>query len=106
MTYRMSPLKRALLPQQEVAVTVQYWQRATMRKIVDFFGGSARRRKRETHLADAIVGAGHVGRGRGEGGGVLLARVTASCLVEDTRCQDDGNYTIVWCNLWYFSGLA
>jgi hypothetical protein len=75
-----------------------------MRKIVDFFGGSARTRKRDTHPADAIVGTGRVGRGLGKGGGVLLARATASCLVEDTRCHDDGNCTIVWCNLWYFSG--
>ena len=30
-----------------------------------------------------------------EGGGVLLARATASCLVEDTRCHDDGNCIIV-----------
>ena len=65
----------------------------TMRKIVDFFGGSARTRKRDTHPADAIVGTGRVGRGLGKGGGVLLARATASCLVEDTRCHDDGNCT-------------
>jgi hypothetical protein len=76
-----------------------------MRKIVDFFGGSARRRTRETHPADAIVGTGRVGRGLGKGGGVLLARATASCLVEDTRCHDDGNGTIVWCNLRYFRGF-
>ena len=52
---------------------------------VYFFGGSARRRKRETHPADTIVGAGRVGRGLGKGGGVLLARVTALFLGEGTR---------------------
>ena len=60
----------------------------------------------DTHPADAIVGPGRVGRGLGKGGGVLLARVTASCLVEDTRCHDDGNCTIVWCNLRILEGLA
>jgi hypothetical protein len=39
---------------------------------------------RDTRPADAIVGTGRVGRGRG-GGGVLLARVTASFLGEGTR---------------------
>ena len=77
-----------------------------MRKILIFFGGSARRRKRETHPADTIVGAGRVGRGLGKGGGVLLARATVSCVVEDTRCHDDGNGTIVWCNLGILEGLA
>ena len=40
---------------------------------------------RDTHPADVIVGTGRVGRGRGKGGGVLLARVTASFLREGTR---------------------
>jgi len=66
-----------------------------MQKIVYSFGGSARRRKREMHPADAIIGAGDVGRGLGKGGGVLLARTTASCLVEDTTRQTMGNCTIV-----------
>jgi hypothetical protein len=30
-----------------------------------------------------------------EGGGVLLALGTASCLVEDTTCQCDGNVIVV-----------
>jgi hypothetical protein len=47
------------------------------------------------HPADAIVGTGRVGRGRGKGGGVLLALGTASCLVEDTTCQRDGNVIVV-----------
>jgi hypothetical protein len=34
------------------------------------------------------------GRGRGKGG-VLLALGTASCLVEDTMCQRDGNVIVV-----------
>jgi hypothetical protein len=55
------------------------------RRVVYFSGESARRRKREIHPADAIVGTGRVGRGRGKGGGVLLARVTASFLGEGTR---------------------
>ena len=69
--------------------------RATMQKIVYFFGESAWRRKREIHPADAIIGTGRVGRGRWKGGGVLLALGTASCLVEDTTCQRDGNVIIV-----------
>ena len=55
------------------------------RRIVYFSGESARRRKREIHPANAIVGTGRVGRGRGKGGGVLLARVTALFLGEGTR---------------------
>ena len=39
--------------------------RTTMQKIVYYFGGSARRRTRETHPADGIVGAGRVGRNSG-----------------------------------------
>ncbi len=33
-----------------------------------FFGGSARRWKRDMHPADAIVGTGRIGRGLGKGG--------------------------------------
>ena len=44
-----------------------------MRKIVDFFGGSARRQKLDTHPADAIVGPGRVGRGLGKGGSLVGA---------------------------------
>ena len=47
------------------------------------------------HLADAIVCTGRVGRGRGKGGGVLLALGTAPCLVYDTACQRDGNVIVV-----------
>jgi len=80
----------------------------TCRRIVYFSGGSARRRKRKIHPADAIVGAGRVGRGLGKGGGGLLEWTTASCLVEDTMCQTMGNCTIVsaiypiLCGLAYF----
>jgi hypothetical protein len=49
----------------------------------------------EIHPANAIVGTGRVGRGRGKGGGVLLALWTVSCLVEDTTCQRDGNVITV-----------
>ena len=66
-----------------------------MRKIVDVFGGSARRRKRKIHPADVIVGTGHVRRGLGKRGGVLLAWATASCLVKDTTCHRDGNVIVV-----------
>ena len=59
--------------------------RTMCRQIVYFSGESARRRKREIHPANAIVGTGRVGRGRGKGGRVLLARVTASFLGEGTR---------------------
>ncbi len=38
-----------------------------------------------THPAGARVGTGRVGRGRVKGGGVLLARVTASFLGEGTQ---------------------
>ena len=43
--------------------------RTTVRKIIYFFGGSVRRRKRNIHPADAIVGEGRVGRGLMKGGG-------------------------------------
>ena len=56
--------------------------RTTCHRIVYFSGESAQRWKREIHPADAIVGTGRVGRGRGKGGGVLLARVTALFLGE------------------------
>ncbi len=59
--------------------------RTTMRKIVYFSDESARRRKREIHPVNAIVGTGRVGRDRGKGGGVLLARVTALFLGEGTQ---------------------
>ncbi len=42
--------------------------RMMMQKIVDVFGGSVRRRKREIHPADVIVGTGRVRRGLGKGG--------------------------------------
>ena len=64
------------------------WVLAARRRVVEssiFSGESGRRRKREIHPANAIVGTGRVGRGRGKGGGVLLARVTASFLGEGTR---------------------
>jgi len=65
-----------------VAVTVGYWRAHDNAKNSRFFRGSAQRRKHDTHPADARVGTGHVGGGRGEGGGVLLMWVTASFLGE------------------------
>ena len=56
-----------------------------MQKILYFFGGSARRQKCNIHPADAIIGAGHVGRGLTNGGGVLLGQTTAYFLVEETQ---------------------
>ena len=96
MTYLMSPSNRALLPRREVAVTVTYWHARDDAKNSSFFSLGARGGGSAIHPADALVGTGRVGRGLGKGGGVLLARATAaSCLVEDTRCQDDGNCIIV-----------
>ena len=40
------------------------------------------------HPADAIVRAGHVGRGLAKGGGVLLGQTTAYYLVEGTQGVD------------------
>ena len=91
MTCPMSPSKRALLPRREVAVTVGYWRTRDDAKNSRFVRGSMQRRKHDTHPANAHVGTGRVGRGHGEGGGVLLAWVTASFLVEDTTCQCDEN---------------
>jgi len=85
MTCPMSLSKRALLPRQEVAVTVGYCRARNAAKNSRFFRGSAKRRKHDTHPTDARVGTGRVGRGRGEGGGVLLAWVTVSFLGEGTR---------------------
>ncbi len=51
-----------------------------------FFGWErVRRQKRDIHPADAIVRAGHVGRGLVKGGGVLLGRTRAYYLVEGTQ---------------------
>jgi hypothetical protein len=69
--------------------------RTTMQKKVYYFGGSARRRTRETHPADAIVGAGRVGRGLGKGGGVLLARLTALLEGDSTDGERDGSVIVV-----------
>ena len=85
MTCPMSPSKRALLPRQEVAVTVGYWRARDNAKNSRFFRGSTQRRKHDTHPADARVGTGRVGRGHGEGGGVLLVRVTVLFLGEGTQ---------------------
>jgi hypothetical protein len=60
-----------------------------------FFRGSTRRHKHDTHRTNARVGTGRVGRGLGKGERVLLALGTASCLVEETTCQRDGNFIIV-----------
>jgi hypothetical protein len=69
-------------------------------QIVYFPGESAQRRKREMHPANAIVGTGRVGKGREKGGGVVLARVTASFLGEGTRCLT--MEIAPWCGAIYF----
>ena len=56
-----------------------------MQKILYFFGGSAQRQKCDTHPADTIIGAGHVGRDLMKGGGVLLGWMTAYFLMEATQ---------------------
>ena len=53
-----------------------------VRKILYFFGGSARSQKRD---ADTILGAGHVGRGLTKGGEVLLGQTTEIFLVEESQ---------------------
>ncbi len=97
MTCPMSPSKRALLPRREVAVTVGYWRARNDAKNSRFFRGSA---KHDTHPADACIGTGRVGGGRGEGGGVLLARVTALFLGEGT--QRVTMEIAPWCGAIYF----
>jgi uncharacterized protein YndB with AHSA1/START domain len=64
---------------------VGYWRARDDAKNSRFFRGSMQRCNHDTHPADARIGTGHVGRGRGEGGGVLLGRVTASFLGEGAR---------------------
>ena len=101
MTCPMSWSKRAVLPRREMACTVWYWLRKDVSSNCLFFWwecakvearNTPRRRNRRCRACR---------EGSWEGGGVLLERTTASCLVEDTMCQD-GNCTIVWCNLPYF----
>ncbi len=66
MTFLMSPLKRALLPRQEVAETVVHalW----CKKSSIFFCGSAISEKGDTHPANKIAGAARVGRSLMKGG--------------------------------------
>ena len=84
MTCSMSPSKRALLAQREVAVTVGYWLARNDAKNSRFFCGSRQRRKHDTHPADARMHRA-CREGSWEGGGVLLARVAALFLGEGTR---------------------
>jgi hypothetical protein len=102
MTHPMSPSKRALLPRQEVAVTVGYWRARNDAKNSRFFRGSLQRRKHDTHPTNTCVGTGHVGRGSWGGWGSLFG--VGESIVPwggDAACQD-GNCTMVWCNLLYF----
>jgi hypothetical protein len=78
------PVEARAAPQREVAVTVGYWCTRNDAKNSRFFRGSAQRHKHDTQPADARVGTGCVKRGCEKGGGVLLARVTASFLGEGT----------------------
>jgi len=101
MTCPMSPSKRALLPRWEVAVMVGYWRARNDAKNNRFFCGSAQRHKHDTHPADARVGTGRVGRGRGEGGGLVGAGGSDVPWGGDATCHDR-NCTMVWYNLLYF----
>jgi len=76
--------------------------RTTCHQIVYFSGESARRRKRKIHPANAIVGTGRVGRGRGKGGGVLLARVTADSVVPWGGERRVTMEIAPWCGAIYF----
>jgi hypothetical protein len=92
MTCPMSPSKRALLPRREVAVTVRY-QRAR-KKLSIFWWERVKAEARNTpRWRDRRHRACR--EGSWEGGGVLAALGTASCLVEDTTCQRDGNVIVV-----------
>ena len=53
-----------------------------VQKILYFFGGSPLSQNRD---ADAIVGAGRVGRGLMKGRGVLLGQTTAIVFVEESQ---------------------
>jgi hypothetical protein len=101
MTCSMSPSKRALLAQREVAVTVGYWLARNDAKNSRFFRGSGRRRKHDTHPADARMHRA-CREGSWEGGGSLVG--AGGSVVPwggDATCHD-GNCTMVWCNLLYF----
>jgi hypothetical protein len=101
MTCLMSPSKRALLAQREVAVTVGYWLARNDAKNSRFFRGSGRRRKHDTHPADARMHRA-CREGSWEGGGSLVGE--GGSVVPwggDATCHD-GNCTMVWCNLPYF----
>ena len=65
------PVKVRAAPTTGSGCHVLYWHARDDAKNSSFFGGSARRRKRDTHPADVIVGTGSVGRGLGRGGGQL-----------------------------------
>ena len=62
------PVKVRAAPTTGSGCHVLYWHARDDAKNSSFFGGSARRRKRDTHPADAIVGTERVGRGLGKGG--------------------------------------
>ena len=61
MTYPMSPSKRALLPQREVAVTVPYWHARDDAKNSSFFRWE--RAEAEARLSPRSASGGVLGRG-------------------------------------------
>ena len=65
------PVKVRAAPTTGSGCHVLYWHARDDAKNSSFFGGSARRRKRDTHPADAIVGTERVGRGLGKGGSLV-----------------------------------
>jgi hypothetical protein len=75
-----------------------------VQKILYFFGGSVQRQKHNTHPANAIIGAGRVGRGLTKGGGVLLGRRTAYFLVEETQCVTMMEIASSWHGKYAFGG--
>ena len=90
------PVKVRAAPTTGSGCHVLYWHARDDAKNSSFFGGSARRRKRDTHPADAIVGTERVGRGLGKGGeSCWRGRQRRALWRTRPRCQDDGNCIIV-----------
>jgi hypothetical protein len=101
MTCSMSPSKRALLTQREVAVTVGYWLVRNDAKNSRFFRGSGRRRKHDTHPADARMHRACREESWEGGGSLVGAGGSVVPWGGDATCHD-GNCTMLWCNNLYF----
>ncbi len=79
MTFLMSPLKCTLLPRQEVAETVAHAKNPL------FFWWERDKREAIHTPPTKSAGAGRVGRGPMKGGGVLLGRMTAAFLEDESQ---------------------